>query len=352
MDRRRGFTLIELLVVIAIIAVLIALLLPAVQQAREAARRTQCKNNLKQLGLALHNYESTFTVFPMNGGSTRFSPQARILPYIDQANLLNLIDFNQPVYTGPGGSQVPNPVFVSLFSQVIPLLLCPSDPAPAQSAASLGSPAQVYVFAGNNYMVSTGSGTGTNYDDRSQTDGMFWLNSNARIGDATDGLSNTVVMSEAIRGDGVDATLPAGTTPPFPYRKSLNASSGSSPGSGPGYNSSGGGWPSPFVNPDLSAVLAAQTGWKGSAAGNGRGTSWLRGLPHGVCTNGYTTPNSRIPDVTLHGTGFFGPRSMHTGGAHLMFGDGSVRFLSDSVDEVLHRAIHSRNGGEMVGEFR
>lgn len=112
-----------------------------------------------------------------------------------------------------------------------------------------------------------------------------------------------------------------------------------------------GGWPSPITNPDLSTVVATQTGWKGSAAGNGRGTSWLRGLAHNVCTNGYNTPNSRIPDVTLHGTGFFGPRSMHTGGAHAMFGDGSVRFLSENMDVQLHRAIHSRNGGETVGEF-
>lgn len=351
MPRKRGFTLVELLVVIAIIAVLIGLLLPAVQQAREAARRTQCKNHLKQLGLALHNYESTFTVFPMNGGSTGFSPQARILSYVDQANLQNLIDFSQKVYTGPDGSQVPNPLLVSLFSQVIPLLLCPSDPAPALSSATLGSPGQDYLFAGNNYMVSTGSGTGTHYDDRSKTDGMFWTNSNARLSDVIDGLSNTVIMSEAIRGDGIDVTPPAGTTPAFPYRKSLNAGSGTSPGTGPGYTSTGGGWPSPIVNPDLSAVLAVQTGWKGSAAGNARGTSWLRGLAHNVCTNGYTTPNSRIPDVTLHGTGFFGPRSMHTGGAHVMLGDGSVRFLSDAMNAQLHRAIHSRNGGETVGDF-
>lgn len=351
MSRRRGFTLIELLAVIAIMSVLISLLLPAVQQAREAARRTQCKNNLKQLGLALHNYEGSFGVFPMNGGSTGFSPQARILPYVDQGNLQNLIDYSLKVYTGPGGSQVPNPVFVPIFAQTIPLLLCPSDPAPSQITASLGSPAQPYVMAGNNYMASTGSGTGTHYDDRSRTDGMFWINSNTKISDATDGMSSTVIMSESIRGDGTDATLPAGTTPPFPYTKLLSAGSGTSPGTGPGYSSLGGGWPSPLVNPDLMSVLAVQTNWKGSPAGNGRGTSWLRGLAHNVCTNGYNSPNSRAPDTTLHGTGFFGPRSHHLGGAHVLFGDGNVRFLSDSINIAIHRAIHSRNGGEVVGEF-
>lgn len=351
MARKRGFTLIELLVVIATIAVLIALLLPSVQQAREAARRNQCKNNLKQLGLALHNYEGVFWVYPMNGGSTGFSSQARILPYLDQSNLQNAIDFNLKVYTGPGGSQVPNPVFVPLFARVIPVFLCPSDPSPSQLNAMLGSPAQDYVFGGNNYMISTGSGTGTNYDDRSKTDGLFWINSNARLSQVTDGLSNTVIMSESVRGDGTDVTLTAGTTPSFPYRKQLNASSGASPGTGPGYGGSGGGWPSPIINPDLSAVLAAQTGWKGSAAGNGRGTSWLRGLSHNVCTNGYNTPNSHLPDTTLHGTGFFGPRSMHTGGANVLFGDGTVRFLGDGMNSDVHRSLHSCSGGEIANEF-
>ncbi len=351
--RKRAFTLVELLVVIAIIGILVGLLLPAVQQAREAARRMQCSNNLKQLGLALHNYESAFKLFPMGGDSTSYSPQARLLPFIEQANLQQLIDFRLRPYLGSGPNTVPNPALASVFPAVISTFLCPSDPGPQQYSATLaGNP---YQFGAINYMMSNGSGSETFYDDRYRTDGFVFLNSRVGFRDVIDGTSNTVAMSETIRGDGQDVTLPAGITPTFPYRKMLNGSSGISP-SGPstgGYTGSGAGWPSGTVrNPDLQPVVAGHTDWRAGGNGTGRGFSWVRSLTANVTTNGFNTPNSKIPDISFHGSGYYGPRSMHTGGANVVLGDGSVRFLSNSIDMHLHRAIHCIHGGEVVGEFQ
>lgn len=345
-SRRLGFTLVELLVVIAIIGVLVALLLPAVQSAREAARRMQCQNQLKQMVLALHNYEGTHLAFPMNTGSTGYSPHARLLPYIEQGNLFDLIDFSLPTYTGAGGSQVPNPYYVSVFSKVVPTFLCPSDPSPSVYQVTLSG--QVYAFAGNNYMLSTGSGTGTFYDDRHPTDGIIYIGSAIRFGSVIDGTSNSVFMAESIRGDAQDIVLAAGQTPTFPYRKTLGVS-GTSPGAGPGYTGTGGGWPSGTIaNPDLAAVAATGTSWRGGQAGTGRGVSWLRGLSQNVLINGYIPTNSRIPDITIHGTGFYGPRSFHPGGANVGFGDGGVRFLNSNVAASVQHALFSINGGEVA----
>ena len=358
--RSRGFTLIELLVVIAIIAVLIALLLPAVQQAREVARRTQCKNNLKQFGLALHNYESTYSVFPMTNAQNYqpnvqgFSPQARLLPYFDQANLQGLIDFTQPAFTGPFNALAPNPQFATVFATPLQMMLCPSDPAQKQNVGTGGA-----IYAGINYMVSYGSGTGTNYDLRWPTDGVVHENSSTRFGDITDGASSTVFMSEAVRSMGPDFTLAGGTLPPFNYQATLNGSSGVSATllASQGLSGTGGGWvngPAGVIaNPDLASIWPQKTNWRGasSAALRGRGTSWAHSGAMSTLTNGYNPPNSRIPDVVTHFTGFFGPRSWHTGGAHALFGDGTVRFLGDNIDTVLHRNLHSRNGGEVIGEF-
>lgn len=355
MNPRRAFTLVELLVVIAIIGILVALLMPAVQFARESARRMQCSNNLKQFGLALQNYESVFRMFPSTDVPNGFSVQARLLPHIEQANLQNMLDFTKPAFFGPYNAQVPNPLFVNAFATPIPIMLCPSDGASVTNTVVVNG--QAYVYAGNNYMVSIGSGTDVNYDHRWPTDGIVYENGNVTYGQITDGASNTVFMSESVRSVGVDITLPAGTTPGFPYRYTLNGSTGvnSALQATQGLKPSGSPWTAGnasgmIANPNLAVIWPNFTGWRGagSTALRGRGTSWAATGALNTLTNGYNPPNSRIPDLVTHFTGFFGPRSIHPNGANILLGDGSVRFVGSSMDAVVCRRLHSCNGNDVA----
>ncbi|MBU4272558.1 MAG: DUF1559 domain-containing protein, partial [Planctomycetes bacterium] len=150
---RPGFSLVELLVVITIIGILISLLLPAVQAAREAARRMSCANNLKQIGLALHNYHSHYNCFPGLGTttSTSFSVQAKLLPFVEQENLRNLIDFTQPLYLGSSHSQTLNPAQAAAARTRLSLFRCPSDAGEDMYEEKPGE-----VLAGGNYVVCGG----------------------------------------------------------------------------------------------------------------------------------------------------------------------------------------------------
>ncbi|MFH1301705.1 MAG: DUF1559 domain-containing protein [Planctomycetota bacterium] len=331
----RGFTLIELLVVIAIIAILIALLLPAVQQAREAARRTQCKNNLKQIGLASHNYESAYRVFPglSSDSAYGFSVQARILPFVDQGNLQNLIDFDIPLMVGSGGSQSMNPVHNGVAGQVLPLFLCPSEPeSPLFQNSNTGSG----LFAGTNYVVCTGDGRDSNYDTRARTNGMFFWGSATRFRDMLDGSSNTLILSESLMGNKQDGSGPVVD----PQRQMARYGGGGMGAAGAGFTGP------PGHNPDIAAAAAAAANYDG----RGR-SSWIWGREHLTTFNTYMTPNSEVPDVHRNGFGWFAPRSMHVGGVHVGLGDASVRFVSDSIDVNLWRALGTKGGGEVIGDF-
>jgi len=382
---RHAFTLVELLVVIAIIGLLVALLLPAVQQAREAARRSQCTNNLKQFGLALSNYESARKylpptdpqIAPTSGPTTLgFSPQARLLPFMDEENLQNQLDFTQVAFSGPSYADLfANSKFLTAFATQVPVFICPSDSAPVlttESTATADTTAGTAAgtYAGINYMVSFGSAQGVFNDLRLPTDGITYYNSAVSLRKVIDGVSNTVFMSESIRSVGAD--YPSGYTgppPTFPYQYTLNGSTGLTPGSTAtnpapppqGITWTGNPWPQPpptangmIFSPNLALIWqASQFTWRGasSEALRGRGTVWAASGAVATLTNGYTTPNSVIPDLVTHYTGYFGPRSWHSGGANVLMGDGSVQFFSDDIDATLQRNLHSINGGEVVSDY-
>ncbi len=336
--RRNAFTLVELLVVIAIIGILVGLLLPAVQAAREAARRMSCSNNLKQVALSVHNYESAFKVIPTMTGSSSFSPQARVLPFIEQAGLDELINFDLPLLTGPAWMARFNPALRPAIETVVPTFLCPSD---------VGDPKFTTTFAdgaagttgGLSYMFSYGSGTDTNYDDRYRTDGMVWQDSWAGFRDCLDGTSTTVLLAETVLGDqtsGLTEPSPSG-----PHRRIANW--GGTTGNvapNPGFLFGG----SLIENPDLDTIFPASiTSYRGN-----RGESWIRGVPYATVINGYSTPNHRIPDIGMHGRGFYASRSYHTGGSMHAMLDGSVHFITESVDRDLYHGLFSRDGREVV----
>jgi prepilin-type N-terminal cleavage/methylation domain-containing protein len=335
-----GFTLVELLVVIAIIGILVALLLPAVQQARESARRVHCINNLKQIGLALHNYHDTFQSFPFGKGPSyqgvpvyaRWSQHALILPFIEQTALYSSIDFNYPPET-PGMEGVINFMPASVNSSGknaaisrtrIPTYICPSDSAPTPA----NWPGQ------NNYTGNQGGWL----CDRSDTPGgpsdvspgevqtgVFYFLSRCKLRDVTDGLGQTVFFSEKRRGSG----SPHPKTDMFliPHQTSLNAL----------FNTCN------SINPATATPLTSKWGY-----------SWVMG--ENCCTqhNHVATPNK----FTCGGTGFPGtmtnmamqvsPNSNHPGGVQVMMGDASIHFCPDSVDLAVWRAIGTRAGGESV----
>lgn len=354
MAQRRGFTLIELLVVIAIIAVLISLLLPAVQQAREAARRSQCKNNLKQIGLAVHNYHDTNSAFPAGyysyatrdgsgpawasidpltwDASPGWGWGTMLLPFLDQSSLYSSLDVNRSCW---------DPVNASGVSVKLSVFLCPTssggdEPFILQDAsgAALNIGGRQIEFGRSHYVASHGqescwgecgasttgliftdiyAGTTTsvtiNGDASRVADGPFFRNSRSKFRDVTDGTSNTIFIGEhssRLSDKTWVGVVPGAYTHPR--------------------------FTTPENAPDAAATLTLVH------AGPSGGELDITGFPiiHPV----------NFP--TFHVGQMY---SEHTGGGHILMGDGSVRFLSENIDLLLFAALSSMGEGEVTGEF-
>lgn len=329
-SRKRGFTLVELLVVISIIGLLAALLLPAVQSAREAARRAACASNLRQFGLALHSYHTVRNAFPGLGTSSlaSFSVQARLLPYVESKNLQKLIDFAQPLYQGSSHSQTLNPAQALAARSIVALFRCPSDNALDQYDATAGE-----VLAGGNYMICSASGAGTTYDLRYPTDGVFYYGSARGIRDIDDGTSNTMLMSESLLG--LRQNL-SGVQPTAKEAQRVIGELNGTPRSGlPGFAG--------IVDPDLTGPANACTSWTGN-----RGFGWIVGKAFATTYSAYLPPNSPTPDMASMGIGYYSARSAHAGGVQALMGDGSVRFVQDQIKLTIWRAMATREGGEAL----
>ena len=316
--RRKGFTLIELLVVIAIIAILIALLLPAVQQAREAARRSTCKNNMKQLGLAFHNYHDTHTIFPpgtINPGSQQCDsvfPEDNILnhtcfqmllPFFDQANIYNQYNFSVPsnttAFVGTCDSAYTRPTTdqFSIVPSPVPVFLCPSDPGEPVGTNTTG-------YYPNKDGMRTSYGIAANERDSDKT--VTWSgdsyayksalghNGAAKMRDLIDGASNTMILIEN------------------PLRKGKTTSTGAHPGYGPIWNA----------------------------------------YTHGFFTVPRSYGINRPASATQSRVNNWGAGSFHEGGLHILLCDGSVRFLSENVHmTAVVRSLISIGNGEVLPEF-
>jgi prepilin-type N-terminal cleavage/methylation domain-containing protein/prepilin-type processing-associated H-X9-DG protein len=320
--RRAAFTLIELLVVIAIIAILIALLLPAVQQAREAARRTQCRNNLKQLGLALHNYHDVFSVFPPGGtyrlGVTQpagWSVQARLLPYIDQANLQNLINFSLGYPAQPDVTKVRVPVF-----------LCPSE------VNDRPYPDGAVTYYPGNYAANYGEWFIWNPATNQFGTGAFGPNSRTGVRDFTDGTSNTLAFAEVKAFQHYLRDVGPLSNPPLPEPDDLSALGGTLKDSG---------------HAEWVDARCNQMGFTTTFAPNTKCLHLSGGELYDVDFVNVREGNSASDSTYAAMTS----RSYHAGTVHALFTDGSVRSVGNSIDLGVWRALGTRARGEINGEF-
>ena len=342
--KRGGFTLVELLVVIAIIGILVGLLLPAVQAAREAARRMSCSNNLKQLGLACHNYESThktlsrlsttgLTDWGYDQNWNGFSPHTGLLPYIEQGPLYSQVYFENhrtyPHYQGhpwqgdiaapPGKSMTAKQVFATK----IPGLKCPSDKKYPDAA-----------YPGNNYAYSAGTNLGW-YVSPGNKNGFWKRDLDVAFGDVTDGLSNTIMIGEFVKGDADGSTftnfgdIARGLA--FPTTAQKN-----------------------WTQADLTAFAVTTLAGGGNHV-SGAGSHWIGPGMYNTAFNTLAPPNWQGAAGNNCGgcgegdnDGVYPARSRHTGGAMHTMGDGSVQFISQNIDLLTYQGLGTAIGGDIA----
>jgi len=278
---------------------------PAVQKVRESASRIQCTNNLKQLGLALHNHHDARRGFPAarNPFPLVHSPQAHLLPFVEQDNLQKLVDFTQ------APSSAAN---LAASQTVVPLFICPSDAINGRVPGS--------VHAGTNYVANVGSGT-ISFGLIAAGDGVF-IQSPLGFRDLVDGSSNTAAFSETLLGSGAGSPGPA---PGNPLREVLEVPAGGDPTPG------------------------ACSGGSGTFSGL-RSAKWIDGHYGNALYNHYFLPNAAAWDCGNghHNKALSTARSQHPGGVNVLYGDGSVRFVMNSISIDTWRALATRAGGEVV----
>jgi len=328
---RRGSTLIEALVVVSIVGLLVSLLLPAVQSAREAARRSQCVDHLKQIGLALHAYESAHRVFPLNWGDPRVDPDrgrpfyvgarpysalTRILPFLDGQALHASINFDVETYPSDEPGSFPFPANRTAYGVQVAAYLCPSDASPLRAHGS--------SYRGN---YGVGPTPCTNHQTFDSGNG-FYSCAGTRPSSFSDGLSHTAAYGERLLGTGGGASLaPArdfGDIAVAPYCTDRDAD----------------------YALDCSRLASA----RGFPANRSAGHTWFYGDFGCTAYSHAQEPNGPIPDAIHVGpwSGIVTARSVHPGGVGTLMGDGSVRFVRSSIQRQVWRGLGTRNGGELV----
>ena len=349
--RPKGFTLIELLVVIAIIAVLIALLLPAAQSAREAARRAQCTNNLKQVGLALHAYHSAHNVFPpgrvntyVAGNGHCWGAYSQLLPQMEMQPLFDAMNFSanpDPDYTTTNSV-----VNMTAAATVVNALLCPSDAGPPSVLVGGGS------YAGHNYPQNVGSGYSVVQGPPAGSpppNGIFFENSAVGMAAVTDGASQTVAVGETVR---------SASGAPTGFNGQASFAAGPLSGFVITGNNTAGNGPPIFSDADYAArcLTRSPPGFQTT-----RGIKWLYGAPGHSLYNQRRPPNDLrydcrggLPHSDKSAADWqnlslnVAARSRHPGGVNALFCDGHVQFVKNSVNPASWQALGSRDGGEVV----